>query len=98
MADIRPVVTTILLLFVVAALFYWSYYDYSAANQVTFVGALAAAGGIALLLSVLKVWNPNMMASSRAAGTSIEGVSTEKRKFYRADDSTSSNGKRWWRQ
>ena len=98
MADIKPVVTTILLLFAIAALFYWSYREYSSAGQVNFVAALAAAGGIALFLSVLKVWNPNVLSSSRAVATSMDSVPVEKKIFYKADDSNSFNKKRWWRE
>jgi len=98
MADLRPIITTILLLVVVVGLFYWSYSEYSVAGQINFMSALAAAGGVAVLLSVLKVWNPNIV--SRATGTSIDDtpLSVDTRKFYRADDSSSLHRKRWWRE
>lgn len=65
MTNLKPIVTTILLFIVIAFLFYWSFADYQSTDQIGFANSIAAASGIALLLSVLKVWQP-MNVQSRS--------------------------------
>lgn len=101
MVELKQVVTTILLLVAIGALFYLAYYEYSSSGSlVTFTGAVAAASGVALLLSILKVWTPNVFSSSQAtmSGFGKSDDAMVVKKFHRADDSSSSYRKRWWRQ
>ncbi len=88
MANLKPIVTTVLLLIVIAFLFFWSYSDFKSTDQIGFVNSIAAASGVALLLSVLKVWQPRDVQSS----SSFSGFESSQ------NESKSVTRKRWTRK